>query len=46
MVNLSDLQNQQPATRTEAMDHESPQTTAIYAHVVDEELQAAIENRI
>jgi site-specific recombinase XerD len=28
-----------------ALDHESPQTTAIYAHVVDGELQAAIERR-
>jgi site-specific recombinase XerD len=29
-----------------ALDHENPQTTAIYAHVVDEELQAAIDNRL
>lgn len=29
-----------------ALDHMSPQTTAIYAHVVDEELQAAVEGRI
>ncbi len=28
-----------------ALDHESPKTTAIYAHVADEELRAAIENR-
>lgn len=28
-----------------ALDHESPQTTAIYAHVVDDELQAAMEAR-
>ncbi len=28
-----------------AMDHESPSTTAIYAHVVDTELQAALEGR-
>lgn len=29
-----------------ALDHESPQTTAIYAHVVDEELKAAMEGRM
>lgn len=29
-----------------AMGHESPQTTAIYAHVVDEELQTAVEGRL
>ncbi len=28
-----------------ALDHENPQTTAIYAHVVDEELQVAVEGR-
>jgi len=28
-----------------ALDHESPKTTAIYAHVADEELRAAIEGR-
>jgi site-specific recombinase XerD len=28
-----------------ALDHESPTTTAIYAHVADEELRAAIEGR-
>lgn len=28
-----------------ALDHESPTTTAIYTHVVDAELQAAIEDR-
>jgi site-specific recombinase XerD len=28
-----------------ALDHESPKTTAIYAHVADEELRAAIEKR-
>ncbi len=29
-----------------ALDHENPQTTAIYTHVVDDELQAAIESRL
>ena len=28
-----------------ALDHESPKTTAIYAHVADEELRKAIEHR-
>jgi site-specific recombinase XerD len=28
-----------------ALDHESPKTTAIYAHVANEELRAAIESR-
>ncbi|MDP2359726.1 MAG: tyrosine-type recombinase/integrase [bacterium] len=28
-----------------ALDHESPKTTAIYAHVADEELRSAIEGR-
>ncbi|MFA7329794.1 MAG: tyrosine-type recombinase/integrase [Candidatus Delongbacteria bacterium] len=28
-----------------ALDHESPKTTAVYAHVADEELRAAIEGR-
>jgi site-specific recombinase XerD len=28
-----------------ALDHESPKTTAMYAHVADEELRAAIEGR-
>ncbi|MDP2361957.1 MAG: tyrosine-type recombinase/integrase [bacterium] len=28
-----------------ALDHESPKTTAIYSHVADEELRAAIESR-
>jgi site-specific recombinase XerD len=28
-----------------ALDHENPQTTSIYAHVVDEELQRAMEGR-
>ena len=28
-----------------ALDHESPKTTAIYAHVADEELRAAVEGR-
>ena len=28
-----------------ALDHESPKTTAVYAHVADEELRAAIESR-
>ncbi len=28
-----------------ALDHESPTTTAIYAHVADDELQTAIESR-
>ncbi|MFA7332446.1 MAG: tyrosine-type recombinase/integrase [Candidatus Delongbacteria bacterium] len=28
-----------------ALDHESPKTTAIYAHVADEELRTAIEGR-
>lgn len=28
-----------------ALDHESPRTTAVYAHVADEDLQAAIESR-
>jgi integrase/recombinase XerD len=29
-----------------ALDHESPKTTAIYAHVADEELRAAVEGRL
>ena len=29
-----------------ALDHESPKTTAVYAHVADEELRAAIEGRL
>jgi len=29
-----------------ALDHESPNTTAIYTHVVDDELEAAIEERV
>ena len=28
-----------------ALDHESPKTTAVYAHVADEDLQAAMERR-
>jgi site-specific recombinase XerD len=28
-----------------ALDHESPRTTAIYAHVANAELEAAVEKR-